>query len=71
MAVTKGHGNPKWGKDETILALNLYFKFLDKPPSKSNEYVIALSNLLRSNPFHSREKGKNSFRNPDGIAFKV
>jgi hypothetical protein len=26
MAVTKGHGNPKWMKEETILALDLYLK---------------------------------------------
>jgi len=25
MAVTHGHGNPKWTRDETILALDLYF----------------------------------------------
>jgi hypothetical protein len=26
MAVTQGHGNPNWTRDETILALDLYLK---------------------------------------------
>lgn len=71
MAKTKGHGNAHWGKDETILALNLYLKSSGKVPDKSSEDVIVLSNLLRNNPFHPREKRKDSFRNPDGVVFKV
>lgn len=33
MAVTKGHGNPNWNRDETILALEAYFALGGKNPS--------------------------------------
>lgn len=71
MAVTKGHGNPKWTRDEVILALDLYFEFNGQVPGPSHEKVIELSDLLRSFPFHQREARKKSFRNPGGVAFKL
>jgi 5-methylcytosine-specific restriction protein A len=71
MAVTHGHGNPKWTRDETILALDLYFDCRDHIPSASDERVQALSKLLRAFPYHSRAARKDSFRNPDGVAFKL
>lgn len=71
MAVTQGHGNPRWTEDETILALDLYFDFEGKVPSAMDNSIIALSNLLRSFPFHAAAARKESFRNPDGVAFKL
>ena len=38
MAVTQGHGNPNWTRDETILALDLFLQLDGNVPSpKSKE----------------------------------
>lgn len=71
MARTHGHGNPNWTRDETILALDLYFDLDGKIPSGSDERVKALSEVLRRFPYHALASRKESFRNPDGVAFKL
>ncbi len=71
MAVTQGHGNPKWTRDEIILALDLYFDCEDQIPSSHDSRVRELSELLRSFPYHAQAARKESFRNPDGVAFKL
>lgn len=71
MAITQGHGNPKWTRDETILALDLYLKSADQMPSPRSSEVTELSKLLRSLPYHAEAARKPSFRNPDGVAFKL
>ena len=48
MAVTHGHGNPNWNRDETILALEVYFATRGRSPGPSDPQVIALSEKLRS-----------------------
>lgn len=71
MAITSGHGNPKWTREEVILALELYFECGDRIPSATDQRVVALSELLRVFPHHSEAARKESFRNPDGVAFKL
>ena len=71
MAVTKGHGNPNWTREEVVLALDLYFDCGEKIPSAKDERVIELSEILRAFPYHSAAARKPSFRNPDGVAFKL
>ena len=71
MAVTHGHGNPNWTRDEVILALDLYFDCKGKIPRQSDPRVKALSELLRAFPHHSAAARKESFRNPDGVGFKL
>lgn len=71
MARTHGHGNPKWARDETILALDLYFECAGNMPSGKDARVRKLSKLLRRLPFHGTALRKESFRNPDGVAFKL
>lgn len=71
MARTHGHGNPNWTRDETILALDLYFDLDGRIPSGSDERVKALSEVLRRFPYHAEASRKDSFRNPDGVAFKL
>lgn len=71
MAVTKGHGNPDWTEDEVVLALDLYFSLSGNVPGPTAPEVIALSTLLRSFPYHTEAARKPSFRNPDGVAFKL
>jgi 5-methylcytosine-specific restriction protein A len=71
VAVTKGHGNPNWTRDETLLALNLFQQQKGHVPSiKSNE-INDLSQLLRSLPYHAEAAKQPTFRNPDGVGFKL
>ena len=71
MAVTHGHGNPNWNRDETILALEAYFALAGKNPSAKDPQIIALSQTLRALPYHGEAARRATFRNPDGAAFKV
>lgn len=71
MAVTHGHGNPDWTRDEVVLALDLYFDCNGSIPSKSDARVVALSKLLRVFPYHANAARRESFRNPDGVVFKL
>jgi 5-methylcytosine-specific restriction protein A len=71
MAVTHGHGNPNWTRDETILALDLYLECKGKVPSSIDQRVKELSDLLREFPYHARAARQPSFRNPDGVGFKL
>ena len=71
MARTHGHGNPKWTRDETLLALDLYFQCGGIVPSGKDARVEKLSRFLRSLPYHGAALRKESFRNPDGVAFKL
>jgi 5-methylcytosine-specific restriction enzyme A len=71
MARTQGHGNRDWTRDETILALALYFECGEIVPPKSDPRLQELSTLLRSLPYHSDAARKPTFRNPDGVGFKL
>lgn len=71
MAVTKGHGNPNWTREEVILALDLYNELKGSIPGPNDERVIALSEELRSLPYHREASKVASFRNPAGVAFKL
>ena len=71
MPATEGQGNPRWTKDETILALNAFFQYGDRLPNKDDEIVIELSKLLNKLPIHPYEKRKNNFRNPDGVSIEI
>jgi 5-methylcytosine-specific restriction enzyme A len=71
MARTHGHGNPKWSRDEIILALNLYFECGRDVPDASDARVVLLSEALRRLPLHLTTKRTETFRNPDGVAFKL
>lgn len=71
MARTSGHGNPDWTRDETLLALDLYFELGGQIPSGKDARVRALSALLQRMPYHAEAAKVPSFRNPDGVAFKL
>ncbi len=53
MAKTRGHGNPNWTRDETILALDLFKQLDGKVPSPKSKEVKELSEVLRSLPCHA------------------
>lgn len=71
MAKTQGHGNPKWSREEIILALDLYFKLDGKVPDDSDERIGDLSTYLRNMPNHLNAAKKESFRNRSGVTFKL
>lgn len=71
MAITQGHGNPNWNRDETILALEAFFALDGRNPSSKDPLIVALSETLRALPYHGEAARKPTFRNPDGAAFKV
>lgn len=71
MAVTHGHGNPKWTKDETILALNVLFQLEGKNPSPNNQKIINLSRTLNQLPIHPISERNEQFRNPVGVSMKI
>ena len=71
MARTQGHGNPNWTRDETILALNLYLQLDGKVPSPKLKEVKDLSEILRSLPYHAEAAKQLTFRNTDGVSFKI
>ncbi len=71
MAVTQGHGNPDWARDEVLLALDLYFALDGKVPGPTDQRVIDLSDVLRSLPIHAAASKNARFRNPDGVVFKL
>lgn len=71
MARTEGHGNPNWTRDEVILALDLFLSVDGKVPSKADARIIELSNLLRRLPYHREAAKRPTFRNPDGVGFKL
>ena len=63
--------NPKWKRDEIILALDLYFSPERGPIDKKNPKVIALSEQLRNLPLHSSKPDEVKFRNPNGVSTKL
>ncbi|MBY5566616.1 HNH endonuclease [Rhizobium leguminosarum] len=71
MAVTQGHGNPNWTRDETLLAVDLYLWLKGTVPSPKSPAVRSLSELLRSLPYHAEAAKQSTFRNPDGVGFKL
>jgi 5-methylcytosine-specific restriction protein A len=71
MARTQGHGNPKWTRDETILALALYFESSEKILPETDKGVLDLSALLRRFPQHAIVSRRDTFRNSASIAFKL
>ena len=59
--------NPKWTRDELILALDLYFRCPPSKTNKDNKDIIALSDLLNSLPIHPQKSEYDKFRNPNGV----
>jgi len=62
--------NPRWTRDELILALDLYFRTRGSPPSATDPQIIELSALLNLLPIHAQRANKK-FRNPNGVAMKL
>jgi 5-methylcytosine-specific restriction protein A len=63
--------NPKWHKDEIILALDLYFDDDRGSIDKKNPKIIALSEVLNRLPLFSDKPDEEKFRNPNGVTLKL
>ena len=63
--------NPKWHRDEIILALDLYFKIEPGQIHSRNSAVIGLSELLNKLPIHEVRPGTTTFRNVNGVSLKL
>lgn len=63
--------NPKWTRDELILALDLFFKTNPLHTSEKNPEIVALSNLLNKLPIHAKAETDTNFRNPNGVYMKL
>ncbi|HHT7166513.1 TPA: hypothetical protein ACTZ3T_002834 [Bacillus cereus] len=62
--------NPKWTRDELILALDCYFRNNPIHISNKHEKVIKLSEILNSLPIHEDRPNEEKFRNPHGVYMK-
>jgi 5-methylcytosine-specific restriction enzyme A len=63
--------NPKWHRDEIILALDLYFNSNRGSIDKKNPQIIELSKTLNALPLFPDRPDAEKFRNPNGVALKL
>ena len=65
--------NPKWHRNEIILALDLYYKFkaAKKIPTPKSLEVINISDILNRIPLKEEDVKNYSYRNPNGVCMKV
>ncbi len=63
--------NPKWHRDEIILALDLYFRLDSGKIHAGNPEVIELSRLINLLPIFEVKPNQEKFRNPNGVSLKL
>ncbi|MBD8489193.1 HNH endonuclease [Echinicola sp. CAU 1574] len=63
--------NPKWHRDEIILALDLYYSLEPGQIHGRNPAVIELSELLNRLPIFDIKPDAVKFRNPNGVGLKL
>lgn len=63
--------NPKWHRDEIILALDLYFSKNLGAIDARNPKIINLSELLNRLPIFDYKPDEQTFRNPNGVTLKL
>jgi len=63
--------NPKWHRDEIILALDLYFRLESGKIHAGNPEVIELSKLINLLPIYEIKPDEVKFRNPNGVSLKL
>jgi len=67
----KAPRNPAWTRDELILALDLYLRHRDSPPSKNSAAVKELSSVLNDLGRAVQLDDRRTFRNPAGVYMKM
>jgi len=63
--------NPNWTIDETILALDFYFKHRPSIPGKTSKELSELHTLIQKFNYINDVSGTETFRNHDGIYMKL
>jgi 5-methylcytosine-specific restriction enzyme A len=63
--------NPKWTRDELILALDLYFRHNPNHINSNHKEVIKLSKILRSLPIYDDSLKEENFRNTNSVYSKM
>lgn len=63
--------NPKWHRDEIILALDLYFDPNRGPIDRKNQRIIELSETINRLPIFEIRPDAEKFRNPNGVTLKL
>ena len=63
--------NPRWTRDELILALDLYMSEGRRWLPPSHPEVVRLSELLNKLPIYERSLRGAEFRNPHGVEMKL
>lgn len=63
--------NPKWHRDEIILALDLYFSQDRGSIDGKNPKIIELSKILNALPLFPDRPDEEKFRNPNGVTLKL
>jgi len=63
--------NPKWHRDEIILALDLYFQNDRSVIDSRNPKIIELSEIINKLPLFKERPDEEKFRNPNGVSLKL
>lgn len=63
--------NERWGRDELILALDLYMTHREKPLQKGSPEITALSQLLNALGAVLGQRGSTTYRNENGVYMKL
>ncbi len=63
--------NPRWHRDEIILALDLYFDKNRGTIDTSNPKVIEVSEIINKLPLFQIRPDAEKFRNPNGVTLKL
>ncbi len=63
--------NPKWHRDEIILALDLYFSKDRGGIDDKNPRIIELSKTLNGPPLFPDKPDQDKFRNANGVTLKL
>jgi len=63
--------NPRWTRDEIILALDLFFKVNPLHTSEKHPNIVALSELLNKFPSNTNKETDERYRNPNGVYMKM
>lgn len=63
--------NPKWHRDEIILALDLYFRTEPGQTHTKNPEILELSEILNKLPIYEIRPDAEKFRNPNGVSLKL
>ena len=63
--------NPKWTREELILALDLFYQLNPSKFIASNSKIIELSNIIKKLNAYPLKSNEITFRNPNGVAKKL